>query len=165
MRFTTFSSPLGELLLAGDDMGLRRLSFLDGPHPETIEESWRRDDGALGEARDQVLAYLDGRRRSFGVDVAPEGNDFQREVWAALVRIPYGETRTYGELAKRIGHDRAASAISAANNANPLPLLIPCHRVVAADGLGSYSAGETIKQKLLALEDAHPQDGPSKPGG
>ncbi len=156
MRFTTFSTSLGELLLAGDDVGLRRLSFLDGPHPAAIESDWQRDDDdrRLAEGRDQLLAYLAGRRRSFSLDVAPEGNDFQREVWAALVRMPYGETRTYGDLAKRLGRDRAASAIGAANNANPLPLLIPCHRVVAADGIGSYTGGERIKQALLDLEGA-----------
>lgn len=152
MRYTTFSSPLGELLLAGDDMGLRHLCFLETEGSPADTDRWQRDDEALEDAREQVLAYLDGRRRSFGVDVSPEGSESQREVWAALMRIPYGQTRTYGELAQRLGNDKAVIAVSSACTANPLPILIPCHRLVAANGIGSYRAGEAIKQRLLTLE-------------
>ncbi|MBD3894800.1 methylated-DNA--[protein]-cysteine S-methyltransferase [Halomonas sp. ML-15] len=152
MRYTQFASPFGEILLAGDQSGLAHLVLLDGEASLEIGDTWQRDDAAFDMAREQVLAYLDGRRRSFSLELAPQGSDFQRQVWAALLRIPYGETRTYGELARRLGREGAARAIGAANGANPLPLLIPCHRVVAADGLGSYSGGEALKARLLALE-------------
>ncbi|MCP1365483.1 methylated-DNA--[protein]-cysteine S-methyltransferase, partial [Halomonas sp. BBD48] len=139
MHYTIFSSPLGELLLAGDKRGLRRLCFLDEKSPLVERDQWQRDDDSLAEAREEVLAYLAGRRRSFNVDVAPEGSEAQREVWAAVMRIPYGQTRTYGELAQRLGQGKPVIAVSSASAANPLPILIPCHRLVAARGIGSYS--------------------------
>nr|WP_163500781.1 methylated-DNA--[protein]-cysteine S-methyltransferase [Halomonas socia] len=154
MRYTQFASPFGEILLAGDRHGLAHLVLLDGEASLEIGDDWQRDDAGFAAARDQVLAYLDGRRRSFSLELAPHGSDFQRQVWAALLRIPYGETRTYGELAKRLGREGAARAIGAANGANPLPLLIPCHRVVAADGMGGYSGGEALKARLLVLESS-----------
>lgn len=150
MRYTTFSSPLGELLLAGDDHGLRRLCLPDDKQPGVGK--WQRDDGAFEEARQQVLAYLEGRRRSFSVNVAPAGSESQRAVWAALMRIPYGQTCTYGALARRLGHDKPVVAVSSACSANPLPILIPCHRVVAANGLGRYRGGEAAKRHLLEME-------------
>lgn len=150
MIFTRFASPLGEILLCGDDQGLRRLVLAAEETPDPSEA--RRDEAALFDAREQLLAYLDGRRRHFSLPLAPGGSEFQRQVWAALLRIPYGETRTYGDLARRLGREGAARAIGAASGANPLPLLIPCHRVVAADGLGGYSGGQALKQRLLTLE-------------
>ena len=153
MHYTIFASPVGELLLAGDKLGLRRLCFLAdrAAPPETAQ--WQRDDEALAEAREEVLAYLAGRRRSFNVDVAPEGSDAQREVWAAVMRIPYGRTRTYGEVAQRLGSGKPVIAVSSASAANPLPILIPCHRLVAAKGIGRYSGGEALKQRLIAADD------------
>ena len=152
MRYTQFASPFGEILLAGDQSGLAHLVLLEGEASLEIGDDWQRDDGAFEAATQQVLAYLDGRRRSFSLTLAPQGSDFQRQVWAALLRIPYAETRTYGELARRLGREGAARAIGAASGANPLPLLIPCHRVVAANGMGGYSGGEALKSRLLALE-------------
>ncbi len=150
MIFTRFDSPLGEILLCANDRGLTRLVLDAGAQPEP--EEGRRDDEALLAARDQLLAYLEGRRRRFSLTLSPGGSDFQREVWSALLRIPWGETRTYGELARRLGREGAARAIGTANGANPLPLLIPCHRVVAASGLGGYSGGLALKRWLLELE-------------
>lgn len=150
MIFTRVSSPLGELLLQADAQGLRALRFSADTLPDP--EGARRDDEALAEARAQLLGYLAGRRRAFSLPLAPGGSDFQRQVWAALLRIPWGETRTYGELARRLGREGAARAVGAASGANPLPILIPCHRVVAADGLGGYSGGSALKRRLLALE-------------
>ncbi|PMR79700.1 methylated-DNA--[protein]-cysteine S-methyltransferase [Halomonas urumqiensis] len=150
MFFTRFDSPLGEILLTADEQGLTRLCLAadDQPDPEDA----KRNDAALADAREQLMGYFAGRRQHFSLSLAPGGSEFQREVWAALLRIPYGQTRTYGELARRLGRDGAARAIGTANGANPLPLLIPCHRVVAADGLGGYSGGPQLKRKLLALE-------------
>ena len=154
MIFTRFSSPLGELLLSADDRGLRELCLVADARPDP--EGARRDDDALAEARDQLLAYLAGRRRSFSLPLAPGGSDFQRQVWAALLRIPWGETLTYGELARRLGREGAARAVGTANGGNPLPILIPCHRVVAANGLGGYSGGLALKRRLLTLEGSLP---------
>ncbi|MCD6007911.1 methylated-DNA--[protein]-cysteine S-methyltransferase [Halomonas sp. IOP_31] len=157
MRFTTFESPVGMLTLAGDEAGLRHLYFAvdgsgDASPGDAVTAGWQRDDEGLSQARDEVLAYLAGRRRSFNMDIAPEGSQAQREVWAALMRIPYGTTRTYGELAQRLGEERAVITVSSAIAANPLPILVPCHRVVAANRLGSYPGGEALKRKLLAME-------------
>ncbi|MFN2331521.1 MAG: methylated-DNA--[protein]-cysteine S-methyltransferase [Halomonas sp.] len=154
MIFTRFASPLGEILLSADPVGLRQLILT--AEELTDPEGGRRDDKALIDAREQVLAYLDGRRRSFSLPLAPGGSDFQRQVWAALLRIPWGKTRTYGELARRLGREGAARAVGAANGANPLPLLIPCHRVVAVGGLGGYSGGLALKRRLLELEGSLP---------
>lgn len=152
MRYTIFSSPLGELLLVGDEFGVRRLCFVGEGRDAPELGQWQRDDEILAESREEVLAYLDGRRRSFSVNILPEGSEGQREVWAALMRIPYGQTRTYGELARKLGHGKAVIAVSSACAANPVPMLVPCHRVVAASGIGSYSGGESIKRRLLELE-------------
>lgn len=152
MRFTTFESPVGTLMLAGDESGLRHLYFAETTPGSEVTAGWQCDDEGLSRARDEVLAYLDGRRRSFNMDIAPEGSDAQREVWAALMRVPYGSTRTYGELAQRLGEERAVITVTGAIAANPLPLLVPCHRVVAANGLGSYQGGEALKRQLLAME-------------
>ncbi len=150
MAFTRFSSPIGEILLCAGAAGLQRVVLSAERTPDPPEAV--RNDDALGEARDQLLGYLAGRRRHFSLDLAPGGSDFQRQVWSALLRIPYGETRTYGQLARQLGREGAARAIGAASGANPLPLLIPCHRLVAADGLGGYSGGPDLKRRLLALE-------------
>ncbi|WP_129140558.1 methylated-DNA--[protein]-cysteine S-methyltransferase [Modicisalibacter coralii] len=150
MRFTTFTTPFGEWLLAGDAQGLRHLRF-DATHRDA---EWSRDDASLAPARDEILAYLDGRRRHFDIDVAPQGSEAQREVWAAVMRIPYAATRTYGDLARRLGDDKAVIAVTGAVAANPLPVLVPCHRVVTASGPGSYQGGEALKRRLLELEAA-----------
>ncbi|MHB0776332.1 methylated-DNA--[protein]-cysteine S-methyltransferase [Halomonas sp. WWR20] len=154
MKYTILTTPLGEILLAGDERGLRHLRLPRGEAPAEPEPTWARDDIALAEAGRQLLAYLDGRRRSFSIALAPQGSVFQREVWAALLRIPYGQTCTYGTLAKRLGREGSARAVGAANGANPLPLIIPCHRVVSSRGMGGYSGGETFKRRLLRLENA-----------
>lgn len=151
--FTRFASHMGDILIEADERRqVRRVMMAAEDEPDPAEA--RRDDAALAEAREQIERYLAGRRRSFSLFLAPGGSDFQRDVWSALLRIPYGETRTYGELAHRLGHDGAARAVSAAALANPVPLLIPCHRVVAADGLGSYSGGQAIKDSLLTMESS-----------
>lgn len=152
MYYSRFASPLGEILITGNERGLTRLSFMDGEDALSIDDDWQRDDARFGEASRQLLGYFEGRRHSFSLDLDPQGGEFQREVWAALLRIPYGETRTYGELARRMGGDHPARKIGIASNANPLPVLIPCHRVVAVDGPGSYSAGAAVKERLLSLE-------------
>ncbi len=110
----------------------------------------------IKEAAAQLTEYLAGERRTFDVPLAPEGTIFQRKVWDALTRIPYGETRSYAEIAKSIGQPKACRAVGMANNKNPVAVIIPCHRVIGANGkLVGYAGGLGIKQKLLELEKEH----------
>lgn len=114
---------------------------------------WRRDDRAFAAAREQLRAYLDGCLTTFDLPLAPRGTPFQLEVWRALTEIPAGETISYGELARRIGRPSASRAVGAANGANPLPVVVPCHRVIGANGtLTGFGGGLDTKRWLLALE-------------
>ncbi len=154
LRWRRHESPLGSLLLAVDAQGA--LAWLrigaDAP-PARSGREWRRDEAACEEACRQIDEYFAGRRHAFRLALAPAGTPFQRRVWRALLEIPAGTAITYGELARRIGRPGAARAVGRANGANPVPLVIPCHRVVAANGLGGYSGGgEKIKRRLLELE-------------
>ncbi len=109
--------------------------------------------GPLAESVRQLREYFAGRRKDFDLPLAPEGTDFQRKVWRKLQEIPYGETISYGELAKRVGNPKASRAVGSANGKNRIPIVIPCHRVIAGDGgLGGFGGGLTTKEKLLALE-------------
>jgi len=144
---------VGRLLLAGDEKGLRRISFQDGLHPVELAESWQRTEEPFREAIAQLDAYFAGRLHRFDLALAPEGTPFQREVWSALTTIPYGETVSYGELARHLGRPVASRAVGAANGRNPIPIIIPCHRVVGADGsLTGFGGGLAIKRRLLELE-------------
>lgn len=107
----------------------------------------------LAQTQRQLQEYFAGERREFTLPLAPEGTPFQRAVWEALLTIPYGETASYGEIAKRIGSERAARAVGMANNRNPIPIIIPCHRVIGVSGaLTGYAGGLLLKEKLLFLE-------------
>jgi methylated-DNA-[protein]-cysteine S-methyltransferase len=152
--FTTVPSPIGDLLLTADDRGLTGLFMT--PHPSRIDdEGVRRDDHdpVLAEARRQLEQYFSGERSVFDVPLAPTGTAFQEQVWAGLVEIPYGETISYGELARRIGKPNAQLAVGLANGRNPIAVIVPCHRVIGANGsLTGYGGGLDRKQILLALE-------------
>jgi methylated-DNA-[protein]-cysteine S-methyltransferase len=146
-------SPIGELVLAGDGRSLSRLHMLEGRHPVRIDPAWRRDDGAFADARGQLGEYFEGRRTSFDVPLALQGTPFQRRVWDALREIPYGETTSYGELARRLGSPRAMRAVGLANGRKPIAVIVPCHRVIGADGtLTGYGGGLERKRLLLELE-------------
>ena len=146
-------SPIGRLLLAGDGDSLIQVSFQSGPRPLAPPHTWQADAAPFGAAIAQLGEYFAGRRVRFDLPLAPRGTEFQRRVWHALRQIPYGETISYGELARRIGKPSASRAVGLANGANPLPILIPCHRVIGADGsLTGFGGGLPIKRKLLALE-------------
>jgi methylated-DNA-[protein]-cysteine S-methyltransferase len=151
--FSTLDSPVGELLLVGDDDGLRGLYLPEhkrGPQPAP---HWRRDDAALTMAREQLGEYFAGRRTEFDLDLDPVGTPFQLEVWDALREIPYGETISYGQLAAIVGRPSAARAVGAANGRNPISIVVPCHRVVGSTGtLTGYAGGVAVKERLLALE-------------
>jgi methylated-DNA-[protein]-cysteine S-methyltransferase len=154
--YTYVESPIGSLLLAGDDQGLRLIDFQTGRPRVKPEKSWRLDERQFADVIGQLEAYFAGELRSFNLRLAPEGTPFQLGVWNTLLTIPYGETISYGELARRVGNARASRAVGAANGRNPLPIVIPCHRVIGNDGtLTGYGGGLPIKEALLALERGH----------
>lgn len=156
ISYATIDSPIGPLLLVADDHGLRRLGFQTGPHPLCPDPEWNRVEHLPGEAEVQLTEYFAGRRQRFEVPLAPRGTAFQQAVWTALREIPYGTTVAYGELARRLGRPGAARAVGAANAANPVPILIPCHRVIGSRGkLTGFGGGLAIKESLLALERQH----------
>ena len=153
MLYTTIESPLGDLLLHGDGVRLDGLAIQAGRQPGTVEPSWQRDPTAFTDVERQLLEYFSGERASFELELEPRGTPFQRQVWQALRQIVYGETMPYGELAARIGRPSAARAVGAANGANPIAVIIPCHRLIGANGaLTGYAGGIERKQTLLDLE-------------
>jgi len=151
----TMDSPVGELLLAGDGLRLTLVHFQAGRRVRAIPSDWSADAKPFAAAIAQLREYFAGHRRVFDLPLAPRGTAFQRQVWNALTRIPYGETASYGEIAQRIGRASASRAVGLANGANPLPIIVPCHRVIGADGsLTGFGGGLDIKRRLLALEGA-----------
>jgi len=146
-------SPIGRLLLAGDEKGLRRISFPEGKGAVGPQADWVRDDDALRDVVRQLQAYFNGELREFDIPLQMEGTAFQRGVWRALQDIPYGETISYGELARRIGNPKGSRAVGLANGANPVPIIVPCHRVIGANGsLTGFGGGLRTKEMLLGLE-------------
>ena len=146
-------SPVGRLLLAGDGESLIQVGFQSGPRPLRPADGWIVDAAPFRVAMRQLDEYFAGERRRFDLPLAPRGTEFQRRVWRALTEIPYGKTTSYGELARHIGKPSASRAVGLANGANPLPIIVPCHRVIGADGsLTGFGGGLPIKRKLLALE-------------
>jgi methylated-DNA-[protein]-cysteine S-methyltransferase len=151
--YTQIESPIGALLLVADDAGLRQILFVKGRYEAHPDPSWHEDRTPLRETIRQLQAYFAGDLEDFDLQLAPEGTPFQREVWRRLCDIPYGETISYGELAGRIGNPKASRAVGLANGSNPIPIVIPCHRVIGSNGkLTGYGGGLPIKEKLLALE-------------
>src|SRR5205823_2613650 len=141
------TTPVGQLLLVGDDHSLQRIDFTHGRRASMKPPSPPRDD-VFVDAVSQLTEYFEGRRRIFELSLAPQGTPFQQRVWRALLDIPYGETISYGELASRIGQPNASRAVGLANGSNPLPIVIPCHRVIGANGkLTGYGGGLPIKQR------------------
>jgi methylated-DNA-[protein]-cysteine S-methyltransferase len=161
IAYTTIPSPVGELLLAGSERALRGLWMQDGPRPRAVEPGWVRDDAALEGARAQLAEYFAGARRRFELGLEPAGTAFQRRVWRALAEVPYGRTLTYGELAARLGRPAAARAVGAANALNPISIVVPCHRLVGADGaLTGYGGGVERKRMLIELEAGTDREAP-----
>jgi methylated-DNA-[protein]-cysteine S-methyltransferase len=151
--YTIIDSPLGTLLLAGDGHSLHRLDMREGRRPVGIDPTWRRDDNAFTEISAQLNEYFDGARREFDTPLALAGNPFELRVWGALREIPYGQTASYGQIAATIGEPTAARAVGLANGRNPIAVIVPCHRVIGADGsLTGYGGGLERKRLLLDLE-------------
>ncbi|MGU3361493.1 methylated-DNA--[protein]-cysteine S-methyltransferase [Methylobacterium sp. M6A4_1b] len=152
-RYTILPTPIGPLVLAGADGALACIGFRSGRRAVTPAPDWQRDDGAFAQARVQLGAYFDGCLTRFDLALAPRGTPFQHTVWQALAEIPPGKTINYGELARRIGRPSASRAVGAANGANPLPIVVPCHRVIGAGGaLTGFAGGLETKRFLLELE-------------
>ena len=156
--YTEMESSIGTLVLAGDADGSRlrglRLIWLPGGSGKfRPEPNWAKDAKPFAETTRQLREYLAGKRDEFDLPLAPDGTAFQQEVWRAVAAIPYGETRSYGEIARQIGKADAVRAVGAANGQNPLPIVIPCHRVIGSDGrLTGYGGGLPLKKRLLELE-------------
>ena len=162
LGYTFHESPVGPLLMAGRGDVLHLLSFPAGHKKRELVPAWVRDDNCLPEARRQLDEYFKGKRTGFDIPLALNGSAFQLKVWDALLAIPYGETRSYGQIAQAIGEPLSASrAVGMANGDNPVPVIVPCHRVIGADGsLTGFGGGLAIKKFLLDLEDSvRPQAG------
>lgn len=152
--YTYMKSPAGTILLARKEAGLTHIQFEEGKYAVKPREGWRREDAPLMEAIDQLRAYFDGQRFRFDLPLAPSGTPFQARVWEALRRIPCGETRSYGEIADAIGFPTGSRAVGAANGRNPIAIVIPCHRVIGANGkLTGYAGGLRVKKALLDHEN------------
>lgn len=155
---TRIPSPVGPLQLVADDTHLHAIWFSTSRHPQPPGGDWREGDNeVLRATRAQLDAYFAGTRRAFALPLHPAGTPFQREVWAMLARIPYGQTWSYGDVARRIGKPAAVRAVGAANGRNPIPIVLPCHRVIGSNGaLTGFGGGLPTKQFLLELEGALP---------
>ncbi len=154
MNYAYLDTPIGTLLIAGDASAVLRIAFPIRGKAAKAEAGWEPSQrGPVAEAVRQLREYFARTRTEFELCLAPQGTEFQRSVWRQLQGIPYGETISYGELARRVGNPKASRAVGSANGANPLPIVIPCHRVIAANGtLGGFGGGLPTKQALLTLE-------------
>lgn len=151
----TIDSPIGPLTLAGVDGKLSHLLMLDHSHAPD-RTGWRRDDSAFPDVVEQLAAYFAGDLTEFELTYEMAGTEFQRRVWTALLTIPYGQTRSYGELATQIGAPTASRAVGLANGRNPISIIVPCHRVIGSNGsLTGYGGGIDRKRTLLDLERRH----------
>jgi O-6-methylguanine DNA methyltransferase len=160
--YSVMNTPVGELVIASTNRGLLRIILpIDGSyHPQDRLRNDSNYYGTLVEddeknrlAIDQLLEYFQGMRHDFALPVELRGTDFQISVWKAVARVPYGQTRSYGEIARGIGKPKASRAVGAANGANPIPIVIPCHRIIGADGsMTGFGGGIVLKEKLLQIE-------------
>lgn len=156
MIYDTIKSPIGMIVLAGDGEALQLVGLPESRHPVPITSAWTRRPDLFVEARRQFDAYFAGALTAFDLPLAPHGSAFQQRVWQALRAIPYATTISYGELARRVGNPRASRAVGLANGANPLSIIVPCHRVIGANGsLTGYGGGLAAKRHLLDLERRH----------
>jgi methylated-DNA-[protein]-cysteine S-methyltransferase len=152
IHYRTIDSPIGPLTLAGHGSALTNLRMVDQTY-EPSRAGWSADHGVFADAVDQLNAYFADELIDFDVELDLRGTEFQQRVWKALLTIPYGETRSYGEIAEQIGAPGAARAVGLANGHNPVAIIVPCHRVIGASGsLTGYGGGLDRKQTLLELE-------------
>ena len=153
MHYRKMNCPIGELLLVGTEDMLELIGFPEGKGVVQIQADWQEDGTAFADAVQQLVEYFAGRRKVFDLSLKPSGTSFQLEVLEALTHVPYGQTASYQEIANAIGRPKAVRAVGAANGRNPLPIVIPCHRVIGSDGsLTGFGGGLATKQYLLTLE-------------
>ena len=155
INYSLYDSSIGTLLLLADSRGLREVRFTKSEADALgqLEESWIESRDVFTDCVAQLDAYFAGELRSFDLPLVYSGTDFQQQVMHALQGVPYGETCSYGELARKLGREGAARAVGSANRRNPLPIIVPCHRVIGANGdLAGFAGGLDIKRKLLAIE-------------
>lgn len=153
MYYCYFETPIGELLLAGEAHALTMIGFPKGSMRRDPEDDWIYKEEPFAEVRRQLAEYFAGERKEFDVPLALDGTEFQVSVLEALQRIPYGETTSYGAIAKQIGRPKAVRAVGAANGRNPIPIIVPCHRVIGSSGdLTGFGGGLDTKAELLRLE-------------
>jgi methylated-DNA-[protein]-cysteine S-methyltransferase len=156
MYYRYLHTPIGDLLLAGDETALCVVSFPEGSRRREPEPDWIYSEKHLEGACEQLQAYFEGTLREFDLPLRPGGTDFQRRVLEELRKIPYGTTVSYGDIARRIGNPKAVRAVGAANGHNPIPIIIPCHRVIGSSGdLTGFGGGLPVKQALLRHEMEH----------
>lgn len=156
MYYCYLDTPIGELLLAGDEQGLSVIGFPKGKMRREPEPDWIFSEKPFADARRQLLEYFDGTRQQFDLVLRPTGTEFQLDVLRELQKIPYGATASYADVARRIGRPKAVRAVGAANGRNPLPIVIPCHRVIGSGGdLTGFGGGLPTKEALLRLEAEH----------
>lgn len=156
MIYTYMDSPVGRLMIAGEGGELKRISFSSGRKARGADPEWERFDEPFRRVRRQLGEYFEGRRRCFDLSLAPAATSFQGRVLAALLEIPYGETRSYKDIAVRLGDANAVRAVGSANGSNPIAIVIPCHRVIGSNGdLVGFGGGLDAKRFLLDLERSH----------
>ena len=159
MYYCYLETPIGELLLAGERDALAMIGFPKGSMRRDPEPDWIYNEKPLANARQQLTEYFAGERRTFDLPLQLSGSEFQVSVLEALQNIPYGETVSYGEIAQRIGRPKAVRAVGAANGRNPIPIVVPCHRVIGTTGdLTGFGGGLDTKEALLRLEAENTQD-------
>ena len=158
MYYCYLDTPIGELLLAGDDDALCLVGFPEGSMRKDPEPDWIYNEKPFTAARQQLAEYFAGERKEFDLPLKLSGTEFQMSVLRALQQIPYGETTSYADIAERIGRPRAVRAVGAANGRNPVPIIVPCHRVIGSHGdLTGFGGGLDTKEALLRLEAEHSQ--------
>ena len=159
MYYCYLDTPIGELLLAGDDDALSLVSFPEGSMRRDPEPDWIYNEKPFVAARQQLTEYFAGERREFDLPLKLSGTEFQMSVLEALRQIPYGETTSYAEIAERVGRPKAVRAVGAANGRNPIPIIVPCHRVIGSHGeLTGFGGGLDTKEALLRHEAEHTRD-------
>jgi methylated-DNA-[protein]-cysteine S-methyltransferase len=159
MYYCFLDTPIGELLLAGEDGALSMIGFPKGSMRREPEADWIFNEKPLADACEQLREYFSGNRQEFDLPLKLDGTEFQISVLKALQEIPYGQTTSYGEIARRIGRPKAVRAVGAANGRNPIPIVVPCHRVIGSTGdLTGFGGGLDTKEALLRLEAEHTQD-------
>jgi methylated-DNA-[protein]-cysteine S-methyltransferase len=156
VKYSYIETPLGDMLATRDEGGITGLDLPRSRYPRRVHDDWERDDAAFDDIRTQLGEYFAGERQEFDLPLNLGGSPFQSLVWNALIDIPYGETTSYGKLAVAIGHPDGPRAVGLANGQNPVPIIVPCHRVIGANGsLTGYGGGLDAKRWLLDHEAKH----------